>query len=422
MQIEHRANGDLMELMVTGVLDNESSTHFRDAVDERVREGWHRILVHMQGVTYISSAGISVLVMMKKRLEQLQGQFGICAPTPEVERTLSLTRLLDVLRYDPEQARAAPPAGEYTRSLSCRIAREDGLDLQIYSLDAAATSKCHVIGDPRPLFESSFTKQDCRSVELRDGSLAIGLGALGDGFDAVRSRFGELLAVAGAVTQSAQSRRQVPDYSLSQGEFTPRAQVLYGLHCEGAYSQLMRFHPVEPDAPVGLSNVVGQCLQQGRCPLAGVVILAETAGLLGAHLRRSPAEAAGAPGQRFRVPEVREWLSFSPERVYSRNLALIVGVARTAGADQPASPVDNLLRPLDAQGILWGHFHAAVFPYRPLKKRTLDLHESVREQFESGTIQDVLHLLRDDRSLAGVGESELLGGACWVSPISGVVV
>ena len=172
--------------------------------------------------------------------------------------------------------------------------------------------------------------------------------------------------------------------------------------------------PAEADAVVGFDHAVQERRGAGdRSDLGRELPLG---------LRGKPAEAAARPGQRFEVPEVREWLSFSPERVYSRNLALIVGVARTVGSDQPASPVDPLLRPLDEEGVLWGHFHAAVFPYRPLKKRTLDLHESVREQFESGTIQDVLHLLRDDRSLAGVGESELLGGACWVSPIGGVVV
>ena len=56
-----------------------------------------------------------------------------------------------------------------------------------------------------------------------------------------------------------------------------------------------------------------------------------------------------------------------------------------------------------------------------MKKRTLDMAAAIREQFESGMIQDVLHLLRDDRPVVGVGESELLSGAGWVSPIHSVM-
>lgn len=421
MQIEQRSDGDLLELTVTGVLDNDSSTHFRTSIDDHVRDGWHRILIDVQGVTYISSAGIGALIAAKKRLEGLKGMFGIHALTPEVQRILSQTRVLDMLVCDPEQARGGASVGDYTLSLKGRIARVDDLDLQVYSLDRKQSLRCRVIGDPGPVFESTFTETDCRTVDFSDESLAIGLASLGDDFTSSSTRFGEFLAVAGAATQSAQSRRGLPDYSLTQGDFTPQAQVLYGIQCEGGFSQLLRFDPVQTGQPMALSAVVKAALSETDCPLAGVVILAESAGLLGAHLRRSPAGQAAGRVDRFGFPEVREWLSFSPERVYSRNLVLIVGVAREGSSGPPSAALDAMLRPMGADGDLHGHFHAAVFPYSPLKKRTLDLQASTRELFESGTIQDVLHLLRDDRSIVGAGESELLGGACWLSPISEIV-
>ena len=420
MQIAHSSQGELLELKIEGILDNESSVHFRNCIDDYVRDGWHRILVDMQGVSYISSAGISALLAAKDQLGQLKGFFGISAPTPEVERVLAQVRLLKVLVSDPEQARAGSPIGNRTRSLEAHIAATPLLELQTYSLDEGASLRCHIVGDPQPIFDSTFSDQNCRSIGFSDKSLAVGVGALGPDFAAVRPRFREFLAVAGAVAQSAQSQRELPDFSLSQGEFTPRTQVLYGLQCDGEFSHLIRFRPVSSTVRVPLSEVVSECLRQAGCPSAGIVMLAESAGLLGAHLRQSPAADAASPSQRFEFPEIREWISFSPERVYSRNLVLIVGVAQ-ATATAPSSPsMDALLRPIDANGTLCGHLHAAVFPYRPLKKRTLDLQDSVRELFNSGTIQDVLHLLRDDRSIIGTGESELLDGACWISPITNI--
>jgi hypothetical protein len=297
------------------------------------------------------------------------------------------------------------------------IAQTDDLHLQIYALGGKEPMRCRVIGDPQPLFESTFTEQCCRSIEFSDRSYAFGLGALGDNFASACPRFGEFLAVSGAVTQSAHSRHGLPDYLLSQAEFTPRAQVLYGVQCEGDFSQLVRFDPVDSGEPVALSTIVARACWETECPVVCVVMLAESAGLLGVHLRRSPAGNNAAPVERFHFPEVRDWLSFSSERAYPRNLVLIAGVARI-GRDGLSSPsLDSMLRPIDTTGELYGHFHAAVFPYRPLKKRTLDLHASTRELFESGTIQDVLHLLRDDRPIVGAGSSELRGGACWIAPI-----
>lgn len=421
MQIEQKSEGDLLELIVSGALDNESSTHFRAAIDEHIRDGWHRILVHLPGVNYLSSAGIGVLVAMKKRLEQLHGHFGVCELTPDVELILSQTKLLDVLRCDPGLIRAAPAAGETTRSLSSRIAREDELDLQIYTLDKSDSLECRLIGSPKPLFESSYSLDDFCNVEFSEQSFALGLGALGDDLATAGARAGELMAVAGAVTQSTQSHRTLPDYSLSQADFIPRGQLLYGAQCGGGFSHLVRFDPVESEAPAALSTVISRCLKESRCTLAGLVILAESAGLVGTHLRRSPVTEAASVDDRFQFPEIREWLSFSPDRVYARSLTLIVGVVATGASDEMSQSLDDLLRPVDPGGNLRGHFHAAIFPYRPLKKRTLDLRASVRTLFESGAIQDVLHLLCDDRPVFGVGESALLGGACWISPIQHVV-
>src|SRR4029078_10871103 len=99
---------------------------------------------------------------------------------------------------------------------------------------------------------------------------------------------------------------------MSRGEFVPRTNVLYGIRCEGRFSQLIRFQSVESTAEAALSTVIAQCLQQSRCTSAAIVMLTETAGLLGAHLRRSPAALAVTPVQRFEFPEIRDWLSFSP--------------------------------------------------------------------------------------------------------------
>jgi stage II sporulation protein AA (anti-sigma F factor antagonist) len=100
------ANGDLLELTVSGVLDNEWSMRFSAALHEHIRDGWKRILVHMPGVTYIGSAGITALLVTKKRLERLRGQFGICELSPQVESVLERSRLLNLLRCDPERFRA----------------------------------------------------------------------------------------------------------------------------------------------------------------------------------------------------------------------------------------------------------------------------------------------------------------------------
>jgi hypothetical protein len=65
-----------------------------------------------------------------------------------------------------------------------------------------------------------------------------------------------------------------------------------------------------------------------------------------------------------------------------------------------------------------GHFHAAAFSYRPLKKGDLDLKATVSTLFETETLQGVLHLLADARKSAGAQQSEFVRGACWIAAVS----
>jgi hypothetical protein len=155
-------------------------------------------------------------------------------------------------------------------------------------------------------------------------------------------------------------------------------------------------------------------LEVAGSPTIGLVIVAESAGLVGAALRRSPAAAAAPQDAPFKYPDVRSWLSFSTERLHLRSLALGFGIAST----ENAAGLAPMLRPIAAEGSPQGHFHAAAFSYRPLKKGHIDLRATVSALFETESLQGVLHLLSDDREVAGPHQSEFIRGACWIAPVT----
>ena len=156
----------------------------------------------------------------------------------------------------------------------------------------------------------------------------------------------------------------------------------------------------------------GEFSDAGRtCPrLHDGVTAAE--GLVGAALRRSPALKA-SPGAPFRHPGIRKWLTFTSERAYARNLAVIAGIA-----DQtPAGAIQPFVRSLDSESGLTGHFHSLVFPYSPLQKGRLDLNARIHQLFDTVSLQDLLHLIHDDRRITGAGQSEFIRGTCWIGEI-----
>jgi hypothetical protein len=143
------------------------------------------------------------------------------------------------------------------------------------------------------------------------------------------------------------------------------------------------------------------------------VIVAESTGLLGAALRKSPVAGAHTDGM-FGHPEIRQWISYSPDRVHARAMTLAVGFASSSAQE----PIGNFLRPM---GSVHGHFHAAAFSYQPLRRGKLNLAETVRSLFAAGALHSVLHLIADDRGASGAGETEFVRGACWIGKISDIV-
>src|SRR5262249_22495997 len=128
---------------------------------------------------------------------------------------------------------------------------------------------------------------------------------------------------------------------------------------------------------------------------------------IGAALRKAPVTPL-----MFDHPGIRQWITFTAEPAFSGSLCLVVGVASRNG------DFKSMLRPMSKRSSISGHFHAAAFPYQPLKKGRIDLGAAVNALFERESVQGLLHLLNDEREASGSGESEFVRGALWAGPIA----
>jgi anti-anti-sigma factor len=407
MEIQRHIRAGHLELMVEGRLDGYWAQHLSGSVAEIMREGTHAVRVNLSQTSYISSAGVGVLVELYKNFAAVNGSFTVVEPSRQVRHILEMVGLAPMLFGEAAVPFAAAAA-------LAPVQREaDGVLFETYEQAPGAELSCRLLGNPGRLAAAGFGAENCHSIALGESRLALGLGAFGDDFDHCRDRFGEFLAISGAGAFQPTDGTNVPDYMLSSGSFVPNISALYGLCCEGAFSRLVRFESASAGDPVALSAIVANCLEIVEADSAALVILAESAGLMGAALKRSPAAPAPQPAGLFAYPEIRRWLSFSPERCHSHALALIGGVA----SSPPPGELLPFVRPLARGSRMAGHFHAAAFGYRPLRKGALELKTAIRGLFETAGLEGVLHILADDREIPGAGESELLRGACWAGPI-----
>ena len=400
MEITRIPTAGAMELQIRGRLDGYWADHLNQRLTETIGEGHDRIRLDLSGVSFMSSAGIGVLMRCHKQLQRIDGSLVVTRPSPQVRTVLEMTRLADLLIEVGEPV-AEVPAGSIDGT---RIER-DGAVFHIFDVAPAAEIRCRVIGTEAPLAASAFSAEHCSSLRLSESGFAFGIGAIGEGFSDCRDRFGEFVAIGHAAAYQPADGSSVPDFLVGSGDRGSTLQVLYGLAGDGLFSRLVRFDAGAGGA-IALTDLAAQCLEVSRADSVAVVIVGQTAGLVGAALRQSPAH----PGEAdlFAFPAIRSRLTFTTERAFARSLTLAVGfVARSA---QPQ------LRPLGTSPELFGHFHAAAFSFGPLKRGRVELAQTVANLFETESLLGVLHLLNDTREVAGIGESAFIRGACWTSP------
>ena len=417
-----RATDQTVVLRLAGRLDANWCQPVQDAITAAIRAGEHRLRLDLAAVSYISSAGLRVLLAAYKQLRAIQGAFSLGPVSAEARAVLDLAGLAMLLAPASASGTGVPPVGGEASRPSA-TAPIDSTPATHRS--PRATYELHTLASPAapaaPLALSALGDPAGPSLPVPIPSLqkpfafgpsvfALGLGALGPDAKEAASRLGEFLAVSGAAVFQPTDGSARPDFALCQAGFVPQGHLPVGLRGEGSFSRLARFAVANEAPSIPLSELAATALELSGAAAVAVVLYAETAGLVGATLRR-PLDSA--PPDRFAFPQIRDWLSFTSERAHRDSTSLVVGVVA-----RPGHPLSPWLRPL-AKGVeLRAHFHAAAFPYRPIRKGRLELPATIAELFENSAPQALLHLLADHRDIHGVGESEFHRGALWFAPIA----
>ena len=396
--------GERVELKLKGRLDASWCEHVSSAISAAIHDGSHQIILNMAEVNYISSAGIRVLMTFYKQLKNIGGDFIVAAPSAEVKGILELTGLGKVLTPVNEFESAVADKGDVAD-----IATTVDPRFESYDLRASKPIALRLIGDTSDGIVSGIKQGKSVPVSFGNQLLGLGLGAIGDSFDECKGRFGEFIAVAGTAAFLPTDQATKADYMLTEGEFVPNMQVVYGLMGDMHFSRLLRFSTPVSET-IGLSEIAKVVLDSLSVENAVITIVAETSSLVGAALRAAP--HAAMADKIFAFPGIRKHMSFTAERAYQKSVSLVLGVVTR----RPSANIKAMVRSLNADQTIQGHLHAAAFSYAPIKKGQIELSQTVRDLFDSQSLLGILHLLNDGREFNGIGESEFVRGACWCGP------
>jgi len=104
MQIEERSAGEVTVLDLKGKMTlGEGDELLKDKINSLLQQGRRKIVLNLEGVPYIDSAGLGEIVRTYTTIKKQDGSLKLLNLTKRITDLLSITKLLTVFEtYDSE--------------------------------------------------------------------------------------------------------------------------------------------------------------------------------------------------------------------------------------------------------------------------------------------------------------------------------
>lgn len=74
-----------------GRIDGANAREFHVALEEAIDESDTKVILDMENLTYISSAGLRVILMTAKTLQKQKAKFAICTLAPSIQEVFRIS-------------------------------------------------------------------------------------------------------------------------------------------------------------------------------------------------------------------------------------------------------------------------------------------------------------------------------------------
>ncbi|MCP4564497.1 MAG: STAS domain-containing protein [Bosea sp.] len=95
--MESQTIGEMRVLSLTGRLDSINAAETEAAIVAEIRDGATRLVLDCSGLTYVSSAGLRVFLVVAKRMREIAGKVVLAGLTPSVKEVFAISGFLQIL-------------------------------------------------------------------------------------------------------------------------------------------------------------------------------------------------------------------------------------------------------------------------------------------------------------------------------------
>ena len=100
MELTFEKTGTNLDINVSGRLDTLTSEDFMKEVNDNLTDDIVNVTVHSSGLTYISSSGLRVLMVIYKKTAPKGGKLILKGLTPQVGEVLNITGMANLFTIE----------------------------------------------------------------------------------------------------------------------------------------------------------------------------------------------------------------------------------------------------------------------------------------------------------------------------------
>ena len=411
MDINAKRTNGILQISVKGRLDTFGALKLDDALNDIIEKKDIHIIMDMDGVHYLSSAGIRVFLQLNKKLKKRGGDLHLCNLNHYPLEVLEITGLDNVfLIHHGKENAISHITQEINKTAienwsSAPTYTQDNIELTVYKSSSKAAF-LKAVGDISKVLFAQLEEKDIYSRKFSETEYSIGLGALGEDITEYMPLLGEMITIGGTMVWLPTDGHDTPDFLTSHKD-TGIVTIHTGFNValEGDFNDIMivKTKNEESFTISALYAAIFNIARQTMPNFTGVISMAMQADLdefYSSGVKVAPIKKFRPENHEMITQEdnFKEWMDINNKSKYQRETMVSFGIGMDLSENMSSlekKALDKLfyLNPAnipDNKLIL--HNHAVIFKHIPLKK-ICDLDKTIKNVVNKGKFIDMRHLL-----------------------------
>lgn len=385
--IEHevREHQKYCEILIKGRIDSITSQETSNEIDDIIDSGARKIAANLDGVNYISSAGLRVFLTTQNTLKKAGGELVFWGLKPQINDIFKMSGFDKIFNIYIDEKDYLKQSGENDEIVETKQESIGSTHFSILKTDAAkGTFKS--IGDQVKVSGSSFSEEDLNVIDASDLRFGTGLAAIGQNWDDIKNYFGESIIINGSLFTYPALKLPAVDFMLyNNSGLELKYNFLHGFGFNGDFKYIINADCTEEYSD--FNKILGDIVTLTELKTFGLVFICESKGFWGMNLRNIPI-SDNKPNNNesiFSDKNFTEWMNFPVEPSDINDI--IIG----AGVYSKESNHSAIEKVLSKESDF--HIHSAIFEKTLFDMKPENFENELKRIISEAEVKKVQHLI-----------------------------